>query len=257
MNRLKISDLHVSIGKRELVRGLNLEFEQKSFNALVGPNGAGKSTLLRAIAKMDLKIDGKIEFLGQNLHSLTLSQISKVLSYMAQFSQIPNLNVLDFLSLGRRTFSQIRLKKSDHKMIEDMAIKMGMQNWLDIPVESLSGGERQKVFIASCLLQKPKILLLDEPISHLDPKNQHSMLEIIKEQTYEREMITIIVLHDIHHALHYADNIIMLKNGELVSMKRSADVNKSDLQRLFDMQLEMYSIHGHKFIYFKHSHARI
>lgn len=256
MNQLKISNLHVNIGKRELIKGVNLEFKKGTFNALVGPNGAGKSTILRAISNMDVKIRGKIQFLGKDLHSNSILQMSKILSYMAQFSQIPNLNVLEVLSLGRRTYSQIKLSKKDHQMIEEMAIKMNIYNWLDIPIQNLSGGERQKVFIASCLLQKPKILLLDEPISHLDPKNQHSMLEIVKKETYEEEMITIVVLHDIHHALHYADNIIMLKEGKLIKMKSSIDINEDDLQELFDMPLIMYSIKGHKFIYYKHSHLK-
>ncbi len=255
MADLKISNLSVKLGQRELIKNLNLDFSKGSFNALVGPNGAGKSTLLRSIANLDMKISGNIFYEGKNLHSLDILQMSKTLSYMSQFSNVPDLSVWDILALGRRAYSPIRLSKKDHEMIEDMAKTMNILPWLEISMKNLSGGERQKVFILSALLQEPKILLLDEPISHLDPKNQHFMLEFIKQETKSKNLITIIVLHDIHHALHYASDIIMLKDGLCLGKKSSKGVQKEDIVKLFDMSVEMYEINHHKFIYYKHTHS--
>ncbi len=254
MDKLHINNLHVSIGGRKLIKGLDLSFSGGSFNALVGPNGAGKSTLLKAICNTGVDVQGEVLFGKKDLHKLHIQELSKTLSYMGQFSNTPELSVWDILALGRRVYSPLKLSKYDHELIEEMAEKMQIIPWLGLPISSLSGGERQKVFILSALLQEPKILLLDEPISHLDPKNQHLMLELVAEQTKKKDLITIIVLHDIHHALHYADEIVMLKKGNLIAQKSSEETNEQDIERLFDMPLKMYEVNGHKFIYYKHSH---
>ena len=88
-------------------------------------------------------------------------------------------------------------------------------------------------------------------------ENQHEMLELIRAQTQELGLITIAVLHDIHHALHYARDLIMLKKGRVLSCKASRDVCDADLEHLFEMRLSIHEIRGHKFVYFGHSHAGI
>ncbi len=251
---LKINNLSLTIGKKRLLKGVEAKFQRGSMNALIGPNGAGKSTFLRCIANKDLKSSGEVIYGDIDIHSLSTSELSKTLSYMSQFSSDTELSVWEVLALGRRMHSPTGLKENDHKKIEQIAKKMNITSWLQTPLNTLSGGERQKIFILSALLQEPKILLLDEPISHLDPKNQHFMLEFIKHQTIEHNLITIIVLHDVHHALHYASDIVMLKNGNLLDKKPSSKLVEDDIKNLYDMDIEMYEVKKHKFIYYKHTH---
>lgn len=251
---LKLSNLSTTIGARVLLKNVNLGFESGKFYALVGPNGAGKSTILRSISNLATQISGEVIFEGQNLLSLNRAQIAQKLAFVTQFYQDTSLNVGEILALGRRVLNRGSLDKSDNTKIQALCEKLNITEWLDVSLSALSGGERQKVLIAASLLQEPAIWLLDEPISHLDPKNQHEMLELIRHETKERNIVTIVVLHDIHHALHYADDIVMLKNGEILGAKPSFEVSQNDLERLFDMHLGLHEIHGHKFVYFGHSH---
>ncbi len=257
MSKLKLTNLQVSIASKQIIKNLNLEFSSGKFTALVGSNGAGKSTLLKAISNLGLHVKGEIYYKDKDLRSLNVSALSKIVAYMAQFSQASNLSVWEILALGRRVYSGLKLSEDDHKKIEEISVKMGIERHLNTSVQNLSGGQRQKIFILSALLQEPKILLLDEPISHLDPKNQHQMLELIKDVTKKNNLISIAVLHDIHHALHYADELVMLKDGGVIGQKSSKDVSEEDVEKLYDMPLEMYVINGHKFIYYTHSHLHL
>lgn len=251
---LKIINLSAKIGKRELLKDINLSLQSGSLNAVVGPNGAGKSTLLRAISNLATKVSGKVEYGGENLLRLSRENLAKKLAFMTQFYQNTNLSVSDVFTLSRRALSGGKLVNSDYEKIENISNLLNLNSWFDISLSNLSGGERQKVLIASVLLQEPKILLLDEPISHLDPKNQHEMLSLIKKATIKDSIITIVVLHDIHHALHYADSLILLKNGKIISTKPSEEITEIELKTLFDIELCINEINGHKFVYFGHSH---
>ncbi|PSM52143.1 iron siderophore ABC transporter, ATP-binding protein [Campylobacter blaseri] len=253
---LECLDLYVKIDKRELLNKINLKFKSGNFYAIVGPNGAGKSTMLKSIINLIDDIKGEIKLDEKSLLELNRVEIAKKVSYMSQFFNASNLSVQGVLALGRRALSNGSLSKGDHLKIEEISNLLNLNEWLDIPVSNLSGGERQKVLIASCLLQEPKILLLDEPISHLDPKNQHEMLELVKKITKEKDMITLVVLHDIHHALHYADSLVMLKKGKILGVKLRQDIKSDDLKELFDMDLTLYEINNHKFVYFGHEHYK-
>lgn len=253
---LKVSNLSTKIGKRYLLKDINLSFESGMVHALIGSNGAGKSTILRSISNLATHIEGVVELDGENLLSLSREALAKKLAFMTQFYNSTNLSVAEVFGLSRRVISGGNLDAKDHEKIGNMANTLNLDEWFDISISKLSGGERQKVLIAASLLQEPKILLLDEPISHLDPKNQHEMLELIKRATREQNIVTIVVLHDIHHALHYGDNIIMLKNGEVLVAKSSDEVSAFELERLFDTPLSIHEISGHKFVYFGHRHLQ-
>lgn len=250
-----MQDLSAARGGVKILHDVSFEVKSGEICALIGANGAGKSTLLRCIAGLEA-VRGSVSFSGLDLLALDLEKRAKILSFMPQFSNSSDLSVSEILSLARRAKSG-RLESADYEKIEQTAKNFGFESWLGASVQTLSGGQRQKVFIAASLLQEPQILLLDEPISHLDPKNQHEMLELIRAQTQELGLITIAVLHDIHHALHYARDLIMLKKGRVLSCKASRDVCDADLEHLFEMRLSIHEIRGHKFVYFGHSHAGI
>lgn len=255
MSNLEIKNLCAKIGEKVLLNDVNLELNSGKFYALIGPNGAGKTTILRSLSR-NIETTGKISLDGINLRDLSIEELSKIVAYMTQFSRESNLSVFEVLALGRRVFSGLFLSDLDHAKIKNIVEKFSLQDFLSVKISSLSGGQRQKVMLASCLLQEPRILLLDEPISQLDPKNQYETLEIIKKQTMSLDLVTIVVLHDIQHALHYADEIIMLKNGEILSKKVASEVNSQDLVELFDVSLCIFETKAHKFVYFEHEHGK-
>lgn len=148
----------------------------------------------------------------------------------------------------------MQLTHEDRKKMSHRIEEFSLENLLERSLESLSGGERQKVLIASALLQEPIILLLDEPISHLDPKNQLEMLRAMRTTTRDKGLITFIVLHDIQHAIHYTTRLLMLKSGHILHDIPTKEITHTMLETLFDVETSLHVSHGHTFVYYGHSH---
>lgn len=252
---LEIKNLSVKIKKNILLENIDLYLEEKKLNIIIGPNGAGKSTLLKSIVRIIEDINGDIILDNQNLKTKDLKDISSKISYMGQFQNSSNLKVIDILELSRRKYSGFSLNKNDHLIIEKTINEFQLKEFLHKNIDFLSGGEKQKIFLAAAIIQEPRVLLLDEPTSFLDPKNQIEMLDIIKKVTKEKNLITILVIHDLQNALHYANKIIMLKNKTILDFKDSNQVNDKMISQLYNIPCEIFWQNGHPFIFFGHSHS--
>lgn len=252
--RLSIVGLHYRVGKKELLKNITLEAHSEDVIGLIGPNGAGKSTLLKHIAAILPLKKATIALDGIDFSTLQPRDLAKEVAYLSQFASIPSISVLEALELGRRAYSGMQLGHNDHEKIHTCVHTFSLEGLLERSLESLSGGERQKVLIASALLQEPKVLLLDEPISHLDPKNQLEMLRAMRVITREKGLITFIVLHDIQHAIHYTTRLVMLKNGTILHDIPTSTINHHMLETLFDVETSLHISQGHTFVYYGHSH---
>jgi iron complex transport system ATP-binding protein len=252
--KLEIRDLSYSVGKLPLLQHIHFEAQGGELTGIIGPNGAGKSTLLKHIAGI-VPCQKKSVFLdGVDLSTLEPRALAKEVAYLSQFAHTPHISVLEALELGRRAYSGMMLKPKDRGKINESIVHFELLALLERNLESLSGGERQKVLIASALLQEPKVLLLDEPISHLDPKNQLEMLSAIHKATHEKGLITLVVLHDIQHAIHYTNTLLMLKQGALLHHGPTQNLSEAMLKVLFDVEARLHVSEGHTFVYYGHAH---
>ncbi len=255
LNTLQIKDVFVKINKTILLEDVNLSLQKGDLNIIIGPNGAGKSTLLKAIVKiLDIQ-KGDILLNNKSFKEQNINEVSSQIAYMAQSNEKSNLNVIDVLELSRRKYSGFILSKTDYILIENIIKEFGLEKFLNKNIDMLSGGERQKVFLAAAIIQEPKVLILDEPISHLDPKNQIEMLDIIKRKTKEENFICITVLHDLQNALHYGNKIIMLKNKKIINFQKSEDINSQMLSSLYDIPCKLFWEDGHPFLFLGHQHS--
>lgn len=252
---LSVKKISYSIDKKVLLSGINLEISSGSMVGIIGPNGAGKSTLLKHIAGILPCLPSCVMLGNTDLSQLEPRKLAKEVAYLSQFLHVPRMSVLETLELGRRAYSGMLLKKEDYRKIDAIILDFNLEKILERSLETLSGGERQKVMIASALLQEPKILLLDEPISHLDPKNQLEMLSAVRKVTIEKNLMTLIVLHDIQHAMHYANMLLMLKQGKILHYVSMKTVKPQMLKELFDVETTMHDYDGHTFISYGHSHT--
>jgi iron complex transport system ATP-binding protein len=252
---LHIKNLSTSIGKKTLLQNINLDVKSGDLNIILGPNGAGKSTLLKSIAHI-LDFNGEIHLQNKNISTYSIEKRSQKIAYMGQFQTGTALSVIDILELSRRKYSGMLLTQKDHQLINTHIKEFYLQKFLHRNIDTLSGGEKQKVFLAASLIQKPKILLLDEPISHLDPKNQIEILEIIKEKTKQHNLITFVVLHDLQNSLHYGDNIIMLKNKTILEFQPSSSIDTTMIDTLYGVNCELFWQNGHPFTFLKHTHIQ-
>ncbi|MCK9337242.1 MAG: ABC transporter ATP-binding protein [Arcobacteraceae bacterium] len=252
----EVKNLNTSINKKQILSNIDFTLNSGEICIAIGPNGAGKSTLLKSIAKI-IPTTGYITLDNSNLHELSIIELSQTVSLMTQFNSNTNLSVQEVLNLGRRPYSGFTLTKDDFDIITNIIDEFHLKEFLKRDIDTLSGGERQKVFLAAALIRNPKVLLLDEPISHLDPKNQQEILEIVKRVTIQRDIITIIVLHDLQNALHYGDKLLLLKNGKLQKHLGIDELKDDHLEELYDIKCKIFKNEGHPFVLLGHHHSSI
>ncbi len=254
---LHVKDLSFSIKNKKILKSITFSANQGEVRVFVGPNGAGKTTLLKTIANIYKKNSGEVTLDSNNIGLLKPKKLSQIISYMPQFSEVPDITVLEVLELGRYTYCGAKIKQADRKIINSIIKSFSLQSILNKNITTLSGGQRQKVLLASSLAQEPKVLILDEPISHLDPKNQLDVLRVIKKFTKEHNIITLIVLHDIQHALHYGDKLLMMKDGQIIHNINSKDIKEQHLNEVFEVNAKLFREENHTFVYYQHSHLNV
>ena len=203
-----LHNVSVRYGKTLAVDRISLVAKHGEVTALVGPNGSGKSSLLKAVAGL-LRSDGEIRLPEH-------SGSGRVLGYMPQdTTSNAALTVLEVVLLGRYQELGLRLAEADMQAAIDALGSLGIQSLASRYLSELSGGQRQLVFLAQVLANKPRVLLLDEPISALDIHHQLHVLETIKRLTVEQKLVTLVVLHDLTAAARHAGRLAIMSNGKL------------------------------------------
>lgn len=253
---LIVQNVNFTLKKTKLIDDISFTCKAGEMLAFVGPNGAGKTTLLKSITNIYKKDSGKVLLFDEDISKMPFEELSKKVAYMPQFNEVPHISVLEVLELGRYTFCKSKLTAKDRIVLDTIIKEFVLESLLNINISTLSGGERQKVFLASALVQEPKLLILDEPISHLDPKNQLDVLRVVKKITKQKNIITLIVLHDIQHALHYSDELLMLKNSKVLYQLKKDAVREEHLNKVFEVQAKLFKEEKHTFIYYQHSHMQ-
>lgn len=213
---LKISNLNYKIENRAILDNINCVFPFGSLCCIIGKNGSGKTTLLKAIAKL-IKTEGDIFFNDKNLEELKLKERAKTIAYLPQNREMPALTVRLMVEHGRFPylgFSKV-LTEKDKEIVNSAIEKANIQQFVSRRLTELSGGELQKVYIATTVAQEAKVFLFDEPTTHLDLESQQDILNLISSLK-NRDSLVIVVLHDLLQAFTYFDQIYLMDKGKLV-----------------------------------------
>jgi iron complex transport system ATP-binding protein len=212
----------------------NVQFSVKTgtFLGILGPNGSGKTTLLKSISRVLKPRKGTILLDDADVYKMKSREVAKHMAVVPQDSSIAfSFTALDIVLMGRTP----HLSRLETESPKDLAIaKKAMEytkTWYlaQRPVTELSGGEKQRVIIARALTQEPKILLLDEPTSHLDISNQLEILDLLKHLCTEKKLLIISVFHDFNLVARYCDSIIMLKQGKIVAAGKTVETLTSKI----------------------------
>ncbi len=207
----------------------NIDFSAKGgdFIGVVGPNASGKSTLLKSISKVLKPHTGVVLLNEKDVHTLKSAEIAKNLAVVPQESVISfAFTALEVVLMGRTP----HLNRFEMESRQDLAIaqkSMELTNtWYlaERPIDTLSGGEKQRIIIARALTQEPRVLLLDEPTDHLDINHQIEILDLIKRLSKEKEMVVIGVFHDLNIVSQYCDRLILLHKGRIFAAGGAGDV---------------------------------
>ncbi|MGE6379139.1 ABC transporter ATP-binding protein [Peribacillus muralis] len=227
MSILRMENLETNYEKFTVFKNLNLEIKEGLVTTIIGPNGCGKSTLLKTIGRILKQKSGSVFIQGQDLHKIHTKEIAKQLALLPQNPVAPaQLMVEELISYGRYPHRNNvnKLTKEDKETIEwamDITKTLSFRNR---QIANLSGGQRQKVWLAMALAQKTEILLLDEPTTYLDMAHQLEVLQIVEKLNKEQKITTVMVLHDINHASRFSHEIITMKEGEIIKIGSPAEI---------------------------------
>ena len=229
---ISVKNVNFSYSNKSVLKDISLEFEKNRISILIGANGSGKSTLLKLCSRVLNPSSGSISLDGDNIHNIDTKDVAKKLSMLPQDDNINyDLTLFNLVKMGRYPYQTLfsTYSKDDEKYINDALKITDTISLKDENISLLSGGQRQRARIAMLLAQDTELMLLDEPTNHLDLKYKIEILELLKKLNKEQNRTIVLVLHDINLAARYADTIIALKDGQIVSKGNSKDVIKEDI----------------------------
>jgi len=245
MMGIEINNLAYSYEQKIVLEDLTCCFNAGQIHIILGINGAGKSTLVKLLNRFLKPRSGSILLAGKGLSDLTLNQIAKSIGYVAQQHQPCELTVTDYILLGRKPHLKWNFGINDEKIVFAVMEKLNLGDLALRPLAHLSGGELQKTIIARALVQKPDVLLLDDPTSNLDLKNQIEVMDIIQQETDEHILTTVITMHDINLALRYASSFTLLKDNRILDFGGMEVITPDNLSALFGIRVKLHRIDGY------------
>ena len=216
MGNINLKNVSKSFGDLEVIPPLDLKINAGEFVVFVGPSGCGKSTLLRLIAGLESLTSGEIIIADRPVMDLPPSERGIAMVFQS-YALYPHMNIHENLSFGlKRMKGEEKLSDDEIKSrVEEMATMLGLGEELSKRPKELSGGQRQRVALGRALIKRPKVLLMDEPLSNLDAELRHQMRGEIRRLHEELGCTTIYVTHDQIEAMTLADRIAILDKGEL------------------------------------------
>jgi iron complex transport system ATP-binding protein len=236
---LKVTDAFYGYSKKTspVLQGLSFSLDDAKTGILLGPNGVGKSTLLKCIEGLLKVSSGSIEIDSENVLKMKRKERAKKIAYVPQSPELGSLSVYDAVRLGRLPYRfSVEAEHDEEKTMEALT-KMGLLELLDRNVNELSGGERQKVALARALAQEATLLLLDEPTSSLDLKNQEMLISLLME-LHKEKLSMLISIHDINTALRLGDSFYMFKEGKIAHAGDEMVVNQASILDVYGAKLE-------------------
>lgn len=234
----------------ESLSDVNLSLQKGDFICVLGKSGAGKSTFIRCINGLQKPTSGEIHLNGKTITNASENQLRKIRREMGMifqhFNLIPRLSVLQNVLTGtfgyRPSFKNLIGWFSAEEMAfaKSVIAEVGLSKMMDRRVEQLSGGQKQRVGIARAMVQKPCVLLGDEPVASLDPGTSNRIFTLLKEMHERLGLLTIINVHDIDLAKRYATRIIALKDGKVIYDGLPKDFTEAEYQETYESQSQKY-----------------
>lgn len=245
---IELKNLSKSYHGQKVVNDVSLTIAKGQFTAFIGPNGAGKSTLLSMISRLTQVDTGDVLLDSQNIQQMKSTEIAKKLAILKQSNHTElRLSIEDLVAFGRFPYSQGRLKAEDQKIIDQAIAYMELEPLRHKQLSELSGGQRQRAYISMVLAQDTDYILLDEPLNNLDMKHSAQIMRVLKDLAVNHGKSIIVVIHDINFASVYSDQIIAMKDGQLLYQGTPEQIMQENvLQHIFDFAIPIQQVQQHK-----------
>ena len=242
MIKLKLENFSTGYKNKIIIDSINLSINEGEWLGIIGANGSGKSTLIKGICRIIKPQNGKVFLRGKDINNLSNKSISQQISFLPQgINSNLSISVSDLVALGRspyKNFWDFDLTKNDQSIIEESLKLVDILELKDCLLSEISGGQRQRAFLALALAQETEIIVLDEPTNYLDINHQIKFLQILKDLQLKKNLTIITVLHDLNLCARFSDQIAALKNGLLIEVGDPKDIlNKNTIKNIFDINV--------------------
>lgn len=245
---LKASSLQIGYGDHVVVEDMDVEIQRDKITTIIGPNGSGKSTVLKAITRLIRYQKGSVMLGGKDILEMKPKELAKSIGVLPQIHTAPSdFRVKELVGYGRMPHQKMLAGKSaeDEQIIQWAMEVTGTWQFRDKSIYEISGGESQRVWIATVLAQKPEILFLDEPTTYLDISHQLETMQLVRKLNRETGIGVVMVLHDLPQAMEVSDHIIVIKNGKKYSEGTpEAVITAQMMQDVYNVDCEIVHLPG-------------
>ena len=249
---IEIKNLVKRYGNLVALDYFNLEVEEGEIFGLLGPNGSGKSTLVSCV-NQELPYTGEITFSDRNLAVMTLRERAQLISILPQTLHSPAVTVEELTAFGRNPYLDFgkRMSPKDWQAVDDALEAIGISGLRDKLVTELSGGERQKAYLAMVLAQNTRVMILDEPTTYMDMEYEAAFFRLLETLKTKRKITFLVIMHNLSQAVRYADRIVVL-DGRRIRYQGDtrACVASGVLESVFHVRQHQAEDNGEKFIFF-------
>ncbi len=228
---VSVKDLSFSYGARRILEDISLDVEEGMIVGILGPNGCGKTTFLKHLNKSFHVGAEHVAIFGDDIASMSGKDVARIVGTVPQGNEIKfSFSVKEIVSMGRMPFQgPFQMESAEDEAIVEKAMEdAGIAHMKNRKINTMSGGERQRVIIARALAQTPRVILMDEPTLHLDVSTQFEILDLIERLSHDNGTTVIIVSHDLPLMARYCDKIAMFHERRLLAYGRTEDVLTSE-----------------------------
>ncbi|TGC08048.1 ABC transporter ATP-binding protein [Methanolobus halotolerans] len=230
---LEVNGIEFQYKSKEVLKDIRFHLEKNEILSILGPNGVGKTTLLKCMNAILKPKSGTILVDKEDVLKLEQIEVARRMGYVPQRCEPARLTAFDAVLLGRMPHMKWNITPEDVMLVEATIKKLHLEDMALRYIDELSGGELQKVGIARAIAQNPKLLLLDEPTSSLDLRNQLEILDTVREVVRKENVSAIMTMHDLNLALRYSDKFLFLKNGTIFAAGTMADITPQIIQEVY------------------------
>lgn len=234
---LKVESISFRYRDKPVLQNVDLQVKKGEILGILGPNGCGKTTLLKLLNRNLHPLSGKVLLKGKDIESTSKRWIARRIAVVPQSNEIRfAFTVREIVSMGRMPFLDRFQGESseDQRIVNEAMEKTNIMEFADRHINTMSGGERQRVIIARALAQKPEIMLLDEPTLHLDINHQFEVLDLVKKLSDKEDLAVVIVSHDLPMVVKYCDRIILIHNHQVHAVGTPWEVlTKENMRTVF------------------------
>lgn len=250
---LEVNGIEFRYKSKEVLKDIEFHLEKNEILSILGPNGVGKTTLLKCMNTILKPQNGTIMVDREDVLKLEQKEIARRVGYVPQRCEPARLTAFDAILLGRMPHMKWNVSSEDIRKVEETIKKLHLEDMALRYIDELSGGELQKVGIARAIAQNPKLLLLDEPTSSLDLKNQLGILDTVREVVRNENVSAIITMHDLNLAFRYSDKFLFLKDGTIFAAGSMEDITPQIIQEVYGVPVTIQNYMDHAVIIPTHS----